>query len=363
MISSGTHAFALALQLAEIASGDEVLVPAFNCPSMIEPIYWTTAKPVYIKIKHDLTLDLDDIEKKITTKSKAILAPYFFGFPQKMKALKALCDAYNILLIEDCAHAYFGGTKGEPFGSYGDFAIASARKFFPCNDGGALISSTKEICNIKLVESHFGENIKCLFNIFEEALEYKRFPYARYFIRIPIQMKNIIWGKLKTRRQRQESCDGSSSTQEHFVYMCPDTYMKKISLPSKLVIHFADKNRIICKRRTNYKKIVQELCNIPNGKPLFMELTDDIVPYMVPFILEKPHLHFNKLKMEGVPIWRWEESAIGYCANTDNYAFNLLQLPCHQELTHQEITWMIDKIKKILGNNINSNRGSHAVDM
>ena len=60
-------------------------------------------------------------------------------------------------------------------------------------------------------------------------------------------------------------------------------------------------------------------------------------------------IHFDKLKMAGVPIWRWEDSALGHCTVTDEYAFSLLQLPCHQELTDQEIEWMTDTIRRIMG--------------
>jgi dTDP-4-amino-4,6-dideoxygalactose transaminase len=139
-VTSGRVAIALALQHMGIAHGDKVLVPAYHCIAMVEPIISTGAGAVFYRIREDTSVDLDDVQRRLDVRTRALLAPHYYGFPQDMMRIRAFCDAHNLVLIEDCAHAFFGRCDGRPFGGHGDYAIASAMKFFPVYDGGYLVS-------------------------------------------------------------------------------------------------------------------------------------------------------------------------------------------------------------------------------
>lgn len=117
---------------------------------MVEPVIWTEAVPVFYRIHPDTSVDLDNIRQLLNEGARALMVTHYFGFPQDMAAIRQLCNEKGVILIEDCAHAFFGETNEQPIGTIGDYAIASASKFFPVYDGGLLASSDSSINDIKL---------------------------------------------------------------------------------------------------------------------------------------------------------------------------------------------------------------------
>ena len=149
-VPRGNIAIALALTHAGIGQGDQVLLPAYHCKSMVEPVIWRGAEPVFYRIGYDTFPDLDDVTQALTPRSRAILVPHYFGFPQNMQLIRDFCDQHHLILIEDCAHAFFGLHAGQPLGSFGDYAIASAWKFYPVPNGGCLISARRSLSSLRL---------------------------------------------------------------------------------------------------------------------------------------------------------------------------------------------------------------------
>ena len=133
------------LRSLTIQPGDEVLVPAFHCTTVVEPVIQSGAKVVYYNVQRDCSLDLAELQSKINDKTKALLTIHFFGKPQPMKNLRRLCRDSGLYLIEDCAHILVSGYPREGLGTHGDFSIFSLRKFFPIYDGGQLIINNPEL--------------------------------------------------------------------------------------------------------------------------------------------------------------------------------------------------------------------------
>jgi len=140
-VRNGRTALAHALRLSNVDPGDRVLIPAFHCGSMIDPALWCGAEVVFFRIRCDLSLDIDDIRGKLDNRTKAIIAPHYFGFPQHLGEIMSLCRRNGIALIEDCAHSFFGTNNTSVLGYLGDFAIASTHKFFPVAEGGILCAN------------------------------------------------------------------------------------------------------------------------------------------------------------------------------------------------------------------------------
>ena len=131
LASSGRVAIALALRHLGIRPGEQVLLPAYHCTAMVEPVQWASAAPVFYRIHPDTSVDLEHLQRLLTPLTRAVIVVHYFGFPQQLSSLRAFCDTHRLALIEDCAHAFFGEEAGRPLGSCGDYAIASAMKFFP----------------------------------------------------------------------------------------------------------------------------------------------------------------------------------------------------------------------------------------
>lgn len=147
-VSNGTVAIHLALLTLEIGIGDEVIVPSFTYIASANPIVYVGAKPIFVDSSEDTwQINELEIEKKITDKTKAVIAPHLYGYPCKMDVLRKICDKHNIYLIEDCAEAIGSEYKGKKIGTYGDLACFSffGNKTITTGEGGMVLSNNKEL--------------------------------------------------------------------------------------------------------------------------------------------------------------------------------------------------------------------------
>ncbi len=143
--NSGRSALYALLNTFEIGEGDEVIIQAFTCVAVADPILWAGAKPVFVDIDESLNIDYRLIERKITDKTKAIIVQHTFGVPANLDKITKIAQKHNILLIEDCAHSLGAKYEGKKLGSIGDAAFFSfgRDKVISSVFGGiAIINST-----------------------------------------------------------------------------------------------------------------------------------------------------------------------------------------------------------------------------
>jgi perosamine synthetase len=138
-VNSATAALDLAMKLLRINHGDEVIVPTMTFVSTAHAVAYNLATPIFADADPvSMNIDLDDVQRKITPRTKAILPVHFGGRPVDMDRLKAI--AGEIPIVEDCAHAAGARYKGRPVGGLGDIGCFSfhAVKNLAMGDGGAL---------------------------------------------------------------------------------------------------------------------------------------------------------------------------------------------------------------------------------
>jgi dTDP-4-amino-4,6-dideoxygalactose transaminase len=116
-----------------------VLCPAYNCGHEVEPLLRRGVQVDFYAVAPDLSIDLQDLERRIEKRTRAVLLTHYFGFPQAIDALRALCDERGLYLIEDCAHALYSRGAHGYLGTQGDVAVFSMRKTIPLPNGGALV--------------------------------------------------------------------------------------------------------------------------------------------------------------------------------------------------------------------------------
>lgn len=136
MVNSGTAALELAYELAGIGEGDEVITPVLTCTATNLPLVHRKATIIFADTAKDLNMDVADVKRKITPKTKAIVFVHFGGNNRGLKELLELCKEKNIILIEDAAQAV-----GSMFWGKADFTCVSlqAIKALTSGDGGVLI--------------------------------------------------------------------------------------------------------------------------------------------------------------------------------------------------------------------------------
>jgi dTDP-4-amino-4,6-dideoxygalactose transaminase len=157
--SSGTAALHLALRALDIQGGDEVLVPSITFVASANAVLYTGAKPKFVDSTSldDFNLSVEDLEKKITKKSKAIIVVHYAGYIADMEQIKRIAQKYNLSIIEDSAHAIgvsFGRKMAGNLGDIGCFSFF-ANKNMATGEGGMVTTNNEMVAQkIRLLRSH-----------------------------------------------------------------------------------------------------------------------------------------------------------------------------------------------------------------
>ncbi|MDD4988935.1 MAG: aminotransferase class I/II-fold pyridoxal phosphate-dependent enzyme [Candidatus Pacebacteria bacterium] len=144
--SGRTSLFAI-LSALKLLETDEILLQAYTCVAVPEPVLWVGAKPVYVDCLGDFTMDPKDLEQKITSKSRVLIIQHTFGTPAHLEELLLIARRHNLFVIEDCAHALGAEYKGKKVGSFGDASFFSfgRDKVLSSVFGGVLLIKDKRI--------------------------------------------------------------------------------------------------------------------------------------------------------------------------------------------------------------------------
>jgi len=158
-VSNGTAALFLALKAIGIGPGDEVLCPSLTFVATAAAVIHCGARPVLVDIcsLRDPTMDPVDAERKITSRTKAILPVHYAGIPANMRALDTLAKVHGLQVVEDAAHAPGARYDGRSCGNWGDAACFSffGNKNITTAEGGMITTSNEELAaHLRLLRSH-----------------------------------------------------------------------------------------------------------------------------------------------------------------------------------------------------------------
>lgn len=149
-VCNGSAALELAVVALNIGKGDEVIMPTFTIISCASAVVRAGAKPVLIDSDPvTWNMDIRQIEKKITKKTKAIMVVHIYGLPVDMDQVTALAKKYKLKIIEDAAQAHGQTYKGKPCGSFGDISILSfyPNKLVTTGEGGMALVNDKNLAD------------------------------------------------------------------------------------------------------------------------------------------------------------------------------------------------------------------------
>lgn len=158
-VSSGTAAIHLALRTLNLKPEDEVLVPSLTFVASSNAILYVGAKPVFVDITSlsDLNLSGDDLENKITLKTKAIMVVHYGGYLADMDRIKKIAKKHGLFVIEDAAHAIGAKFKSSMAGGIGDIGCFSffSNKNMTTGEGGMIATNQDKFAKkIRLLRSH-----------------------------------------------------------------------------------------------------------------------------------------------------------------------------------------------------------------
>ncbi|MER5596772.1 DegT/DnrJ/EryC1/StrS family aminotransferase [Streptomyces sp. NPDC002265] len=163
-VSNGTAALALALAALDVGPGDEVIVPALSfIATGLAPVH-QMAVPVFADIDPvTFNIDPDDVERRITPRTKAIIPVHLHGAPADMDRITAIARKYGLAVIEDAAQAPGATHRGRPVGGIGDagaFSLQVSKNIPTCGEGGLLVTRDAELAEAMRCGRQFGEVIE-----------------------------------------------------------------------------------------------------------------------------------------------------------------------------------------------------------
>lgn len=166
--SSWTAATYLLLLAIGVKKGDEVLVPSHTAFPSIEPIIHVGGKPVFVDIDETYTVDIADMESKVTSRTVGLLPVHLYGHPANIDRVKALAEKKGFFWIEDCAQAHgatYNGKRVGSMGTYGAFSFFPSKNLTVFGDGGCLTLNDGAVADkVRMLRNH-GRKDKYLHEI------------------------------------------------------------------------------------------------------------------------------------------------------------------------------------------------------
>lgn len=341
---SGRSAIVLALRAAGLGRGATVLLPDYYCPTMVAAVEHVGAEPAFYPVLEDRTADLAWLERQAYDRPTAVLAAHFFGLPVDMRPLRHLCDQRGALLVEDCAHAYFGSFSGLAVGQTGDFAIASLPKFFPVLEGGLLAWKHREVPLPELAPQTLASDAKAVYNALEAAAAHGRLP----------AMNGLIAGVSRTLASRRHARQDRSSPESRDQPDCSSVRLEALADPlldpqqirrsERWLLRYSNRERIVRIRRENYRYLARRFLRATRLRLPFPDLPTGAVPYCLPVVCPDADALYPRLRAANLPVYRWDRYWPGHRTGRPHWGKDLLQVSCHQDLNEDDLDYLASMI-------------------
>ena len=146
-VTSGTAALKVALVAAGVGPGHEVIVPCCTFIASPSSVVTAGAVPIFAEIDESLTIDPDDIERKITPRTKAIMPVHLSGVPCRMDRIMDIAERHNLMVVEDCAQSCGTAYRGRQIGTWGHLGAFSLQfsKIITSGEGGVVTSDDPDL--------------------------------------------------------------------------------------------------------------------------------------------------------------------------------------------------------------------------
>lgn len=311
--ANGTDALQIALMAAGVGSGDEVITPNFTFIATVEVVALLGAKPVLVDVDpDDFTIDANQIESLINSKTKAIVPVHLFGQCANMTKIMEIANKHDLIVIEDSAQSigseYFINGSPHKAGTLGHFGCTS---FFPSKnlggygDGGALYTNDDDLAIIAKSITNHGSVVK--------------YHHDRIGVnsRLDAMQAAILQVKLQHLDDFNRRRQAAAIFYDHYLERIPE-----IQIPVK--------------RDSSTHTYHQYTIKVPKGMNLELQayLAEKKVPAMIyyPIPLHKQEAFIN---------WTDDREFVV----SDDLAQQVVSLPMHTELTKNQLLYIVESIK------------------
>ena len=331
LFGTGRAALWAGLQGLGVGRGDEVLLPAYLCESIVSPVEAVGGVPRFYPVGRDLSLDPAAIESLVGERTRAVVVIHYLGFPGPVGPLQALCARRGIALVEDCAHALFSRLGDRPLGSFGDAAIFSPWKSLPLPDGGALVLSRAGV-EVSTPSTRPGAartvarlGYRALGGV-ESALGWSP--------RLALLQRPSL------RRSMHDRTSGAPVAVEG---------ASQVARRMLTGVSARRADEIVARRRGNYVRLHAAATGLSWAKPLFRALPDGVCPLGLPLVAEDRDRWRDALLARGVNVrtyWEHLPAAVDLDRHGDAAWLRdrILILPVHQGLSSRQVSWLAHEL-------------------
>jgi len=334
----GRVALLAGLTALGLKKGDSIIVPAFICYSLIQPLKSYGFNLVFIDIGKALELPVEAI-KNIVMKDnsiKAILVVHYFGFTQNIDEIFDVCQKYGIKVVEDASHSFMSQLLRDRDSIKGDMEIFSMRKSLPVVDGGALRINNNHYRSIKACNSRCVSivgDFKYLTLRFLERLAtlLGANTYGKFINSIKVILRNKV----------------TYDDHEYGLEACQESWQLKKYLDSEKYLQ-STRHKIT----NNFNQLSRALQSF--GFRLFAESVEDNVVPQVCIIYDDNGNLVEHLRSKGIGAWRWPDLEMpdevthnsSQYPNTIFFDKNLALIPIHQSLGVKQMNYIIKVLSR-----------------
>jgi perosamine synthetase len=317
----------------------EILFPAYCHGIEIETLHAAGVKPRFYPVSGDMRVDVDDIRNRLAAKTRAVYLIHYVGFPGPVQEVAELCQSRGLLLIEDCALALLSAVDGIPLGSFGDAAIFCLYKTLPVPHGGALVLRKPGPSALPILKAPtFASTLAYAATALRRDLSWET---GGAIHKIASKLQNLS-------RSKSQSLGVAPVGANHLNPADLDLAMSGMCRWILAAQHF---DEIVARRRSNYLYLLEQLREF--SPPVFGELPPGVCPLFYPLRhRNKPTLmeRLRQNEIETVNFWSEIPPSMpqGTYPDVDELRRTIIELPCHQDLTPEEMKRIADTVCGLL---------------
>lgn len=331
--SSGRAAVYWAFRTLNLKSGSVAWLPDYHCGVEVQAALDAGLSVKFYRISHDLSVDVDDLEKSLKAQPGPVLLIHYFGFAQpSLETIARICIERQVPLIEDCAHALFSSTASRLLGSIAPIAVFSLRKTLPIHDGGALVTN-RDVRSVRLSQAPVTTALSTL---------------SKEFLRTLLGQRTIeaISSKVVSH---------SDSTQRLPEWVGQAKYYNQgQSIISQRLASRADPASIVNARRENWLIVHERLSSQSNHRAIWSDLAAGTCPLFYCFRVSKRDDLMRRLMSEQVETFRFGARPhpsldLQLFAASRVLRDQIIGFPVHQRIRSVDLNAALDRTLQVLG--------------
>lgn len=361
--NSGRSAFYAILKSLDLEEGSEVLLQAFTCNAVPNPVLWSKLEPIYVDCnKDDYNMSVSDLKAKISPKSRVLVVQHTFGQPCDMDQIRAISAENNLILIEDCAHSLGAEYNGFKVGGFDKAAFFSfSRDKVISSVYGGMATTNDPLIAIKLenLQKKFGQ--PSMFWIFQQILH----PILLHYFILPIY-NFLDLGKIFLVLSQFLHILSKAVSWKEKRGQRPDYFPK--ALPNALAL-MALHQFTKLEKFNNHRQIVADYYykNLKDTKFELPKKFDNRKNIFLRFTVKHKKAHeiiYEAWHKENILLGDWYTTPIapfdtkmdeikyskGSCKNAEDLAKITLNLPTHQNVSQKDAERIVTFLKDIDNN-------------